>query len=41
VPRDLSKAQKDKLREFDSVTNEKNYKKKKSFSEKIKGFFNE
>lgn len=41
VPRDLSKAQKDKLREFDSVTNEKNYKKKKSFSEKIKSFFNE
>mgnify|MGYP000927650933 CR=1 FL=1 len=41
VPRDLSKAQKDKLREFDSVTNEKNYKKKQSFSEKIKSFFNE
>ena len=41
VPRDLSQAQKDKLREFDSVTNEKNYKKKKSFSEKIKSFFNE
>ncbi len=41
VPRDLSKAQKDKLREFDGVTNEKNYKKKKSFSEKIKSFFNE
>lgn len=41
VPRDLSKVQKDKLREFDSVTNEKNYKKKKSFSEKIKSFFNE
>ena len=41
VPRVLSKVQKDKLREFDSVTNEKNYKKKKSFSEKIKSFFNE
>ena len=41
VPRDLSKAQKDKLREFDGATNEKNYKKKKSFSEKIKSFFNE
>lgn len=41
VPRELSKAQKDKLREFDSVTEEKNYKKKKSFGEKIKSFFNE
>lgn len=39
VPKDLSKAQKDKLREFDSVTDEKNYKKRKSFTEKVKDFF--
>ena len=38
VPNDLSKAQKDKLMEFDGITTEKNYKKKKSFSEKVKDF---
>ncbi len=38
VPKDLSKAQKDKLMEFDGITTEKNYKKKKSFSEKVKDF---
>lgn len=38
VPNDLSKAQKEKLREFDGVTNEKNYKKRKSFMDKIKEF---
>ena len=39
VPKDLSKAQKEKLREFDGVTNEKNYKKRKSFMDKVKDFF--
>ncbi|MBQ6825979.1 MAG: molecular chaperone DnaJ [Clostridia bacterium] len=39
VPKDLSKAQKEKLREFDSVSSDKNYKKQKSFMDKIKDFF--
>ena len=39
VPKELSKAQKDKLKEFDRVTDDKNYKKRKSFSDKIKDFF--
>ena len=39
VPRDLSKSQKEKLREFDDATDEKNYKKQKSFIDKIKEFF--
>ena len=39
VPRDLTKAQKEKLREFDSVTNAKNYKKQKSFLDKLRDFF--
>ena len=39
VPRDLSKEQKQKLREFDGVTGEKNYKSKKSFTDKVKDFF--
>ena len=38
VPKDLSKAQKDKLKEFDKACDEKNYKKRKSFAEKIKDF---
>jgi molecular chaperone DnaJ len=41
VPRDLSKSQKEKLKEFDSATNEKNYKKNKTFTEKVKDFFKE
>ena len=41
VPKDLTKAQKTKLKEFDAATNELNYKKKKSFSDKIKDFFKE
>ena len=41
VPKDLSKAQKEKLKEFDSVTDDKNYKKRKSFMDKVKDFFNE
>ena len=39
VPKDLSKAQKEKLKAFDAETDSKNYKKQKSFSEKIKDFF--
>ena len=41
VPRDLSKSQKEKLKEFDSVTDDKNYKKRKSFTDKVKEFFND
>ncbi len=41
VPKDLNRAQKEKLREFDSVTDEKNYKKRKSFTDKVKDFFSE
>ena len=41
VPKDLSKAQKDKLKEFDAVTDDKNYKKKKSFVDKLKDIFND
>ena len=39
VPKDLSKSQKEKLKEFDAATDEKNYKKKKSFMDKVKEFF--
>ena len=39
VPRDLSKAQREKLKEFDSITDDKNYKSKKSFADKVKRFF--
>ena len=39
VPRDLSKSQKEKLKEFDNVTDDKNYKRQKSFFDKIKDFF--
>ena len=39
VPKDLSKAQKDKLKEFDKACDEKNYKKQKTFAEKIKNLF--
>lgn len=41
VPRDLSKAQKEKLKEFDLATGESNYKKRKRFMDKVKDFFNE
>lgn len=41
VPKELSKAQKEKLREFENATDEKNYKKSKSFMNKLKDFFNE
>jgi molecular chaperone DnaJ len=39
VPKDLTKQQKEKLKEFDSVCDDKNYKKRKSFTEKLKDFF--
>lgn len=39
VPRNLSKAQKEKLSEFDRLTNDKNYDKRKSFIDKVKDFF--
>ncbi len=39
VPKDLSKAQKEKLKEFDNVTDDKNYNKRKSFMDKVKDFF--
>lgn len=39
VPKDLSKEQKQKLKEFASTSTDKNYKKKKSFIEKAKDFF--
>lgn len=38
VPRDLTKDQKVKIKEFDSSTNSKNYKKQKSFLDKVKDF---
>ena len=41
VPKELTKAQKDKLKEFEALTGEKNYKARKSFTDKIKRFFNE
>ncbi len=41
VPRELSKAQKEKLREFETVTDDKNYKKRKGFMDKVKEFFND
>ncbi len=39
VPRNLSKEQKEMLRSFDKKANDKNYERKKSFTEKLKGFF--
>ena len=39
VPRDLSKAQKEKLREFEGITDDKNYKNQKGFLDKLKDFF--
>lgn len=39
VPKDLTKSQKEKLKEFDSATDHKNYKKQKSFMDKVKDFF--
>ena len=39
VPKDLSKAQREKLKEFDQLADDKNYKKRKSFMDKVKDFF--
>ncbi len=39
VPKELSKAQKEKLKEFDSACDDKNYKKRKTFVDKVKDFF--
>ncbi len=39
VPKDLTKAQKEKLKEFDKLCDDKNYKKRKSFIDKVKDFF--
>ena len=39
VPHDLSKAQKEKLRDFENAMDEKNYRKRKSFTDKLKEFF--
>ncbi len=41
VPKELSKEQKQKLKDFDNATSDKNYKKRKSFFEKAKDFFGE
>ena len=41
VPRDLSKEQKQKIKEFDSSTGDKNYKKQKSFLDKVKEFLSD
>ena len=39
VPKNLSKEQKEHLKAFESLSNDKNYKKKKSFADKLKEFF--
>ena len=39
VPKNLSKAQKEKLKDFDNVMDDKNYNKRKSFMDKVKDFF--
>ncbi len=39
VPKDLSKSQKEKLKEFDSACDDKNYKGRKNFMDKVKSFF--
>ena len=41
VPKDLSKAQKEKLKEFAKITDSKNYKSQNSFMDKVKDFFND
>lgn len=41
VPRDLSRSQKERLREFDDSVGENNYKKRKKFFSKIKDLFGE
>ncbi len=39
VPKDLSKAQREKLKEFEGICDDKNYKKRKTFIDKVKDFF--
>ncbi len=39
VPKNLTKEQKEALKSFDAISNDKNYKKKKSFADKLKDFF--
>ena len=39
VPKDLSKAQKEKLKEFEAATDAKNYKNQRSFMDKLRDFF--
>ncbi len=41
VPKDLSKAQKEKLKEFDKAMGENNYNKRKSFFSKVKDLFDD
>ncbi|MBQ8648755.1 MAG: molecular chaperone DnaJ [Clostridia bacterium] len=41
VPKNLTKAQKEKLKELDSMTEDSNYNKRKSFMDKVKDFFND
>lgn len=41
IPKDLSKRQKELLREFESACDSKNYKKRKSFLDKVKDFFDD
>ena len=39
IPKNLSKEQKQHLKEFDELSDDKNYKKRKSFLDKVKDFF--
>ena len=39
VPKNLSREQKEHLKEFEKLSDEKNYKKKRSFTDKIKDLF--
>jgi len=41
VPKNLNAKQKNLIKEFEGVTNEKNYAQRNSFFEKIKRMFNE
>jgi DnaJ-class molecular chaperone len=41
VPKDLNREQKEKLTAFDGSLNDKNYKKRKSFFDKVKELFDD
>ncbi|MBE6750281.1 MAG: molecular chaperone DnaJ [Ruminococcaceae bacterium] len=41
IPKDLSKSQKETLKEFETNSSEKNYKKRKGFLDKVKDFFDD